>query len=77
MIGEVDTKDIYQAWKNEANGRGLNHVLSALKIQSKNLHNAGNDAYYTLCAAILVAQEAFREAHADREVEAESLLKFD
>lgn len=75
MIGEVDTKDIYQAWKNEVNGRGLHHLLSALGIKSKNLHNAGNDAYYTLCAAILVAEEALREEQAELKKKAsENLL---
>lgn len=61
LVGEVDTKDIFQAWKNDSNGRGLHYVLSVLNVPSKNLHNAGNDAYYTLCAAVLVAREAHRE----------------
>ncbi|KAJ4325664.1 hypothetical protein N0V84_003379 [Fusarium piperis] len=53
----VDTKDIHQSWTNSNNGRGLSSVLLELGIASKNLHNAGNDAYYTLCAMIGIAIE--------------------
>ncbi|KAJ4229892.1 hypothetical protein NW759_003258 [Fusarium solani] len=53
----VDTKDIHQSWTNSNNGRGLSSVLLELGIASQNLHNAGNDAYYTLCAMIGIAIE--------------------
>ncbi|KAL6356128.1 hypothetical protein LRP88_09716 [Fusarium phalaenopsidis] len=53
----VDTKDIHQSWTNSNNGRGLSSVLLELGIASQNLHNAGNDAYYTLCAMMGIAIE--------------------
>ncbi|KAM5351321.1 hypothetical protein ACJ41O_004044 [Fusarium nematophilum] len=61
LMDPVDTQDIHQAWRNSPNGRGLGSVLSDLKITSKNLHNAGNDAYFTLCAMLGIAVEAIRE----------------
>lgn len=67
VIGQVDSKDIYQAWRDEQNGRGLHHVLSQLKVPYRNLHNAGNDAYFTLYAAVLVALEAYREEEQKRQ----------
>ena len=42
-------------------GRGLEAVLSELCMQYKWLHNAGNDAVYTLRAVVGVAVEQVRE----------------
>ncbi|KAM0436789.1 hypothetical protein ACHAPT_002500 [Fusarium lateritium] len=56
----IDTKDIHQSWTNSTNGRGLSSVLLELGIASKHLHNAGNDAYYTLCAMVGIALEGLR-----------------
>ncbi|KAH6998759.1 hypothetical protein BKA56DRAFT_665310 [Ilyonectria sp. MPI-CAGE-AT-0026] len=64
VVGQVDTQDMYQAWRNETNGRGLGKVLSDLGIPSKNLHNAGNDAYYTVCVMFGIALEQIREHEA-------------
>ncbi|KAF4470923.1 qde-2-interacting protein [Fusarium albosuccineum] len=61
LVNPVDTKDIHQAWRDSTQGRGLSSVLSELGITSKNLHNAGNDAYYTLCAMLGIALEHVRE----------------
>lgn len=64
VVGQVDTQDMYQAWRNQTNGRGLGKVLSDLGIPSKNLHNAGNDAYYTVCVMFGIALEQIREHEA-------------
>ena len=69
VIGQVDSKDIHQIWRNDPNGRGLHTVLSDLKMPCKNLHNAGNDAYYTLCATVKVALEATRDEEAKRKAD--------
>lgn len=61
IIGQLDTKDMYQGWRDEPQPRGLGKVLAALDIPSKNLHNAGNDAYYTICAMLDIAIEEKRE----------------
>ncbi|KAG8665655.1 hypothetical protein FPOAC2_10733 [Fusarium poae] len=59
MREPVDTQDLHQAWCSSPNGRGLVTVLDDLDIPNKHLHNAGNDAHYTLCAMIGIAvQEA-------------------
>ncbi|KAM0363428.1 hypothetical protein HYE67_007568 [Fusarium culmorum] len=51
----VDTQGMHQAWCSSTNGRGLVTVLNDLNIPNKNLHNAGNDAHYTLCAMLGIA----------------------
>jgi hypothetical protein len=51
----VDTQQIHQSWCGAPNGRGLVAVLNDLGIPNKNLHNAGNDAHYTLCAMLGIA----------------------
>ncbi|KAJ3958301.1 hypothetical protein N0V92_005134 [Colletotrichum tropicale] len=58
MIRCLDTKDMHQAWREETQGRSLVFVLQDLDIPSKNLHNAGNDAAYTLRAMLGLAVRA-------------------
>ena len=60
---EIDSQALHRSWRQTKDGRGLEHVLSELCIPSKNLHNAGNDAVYTLRAAIGVAVEDLRDQH--------------
>ncbi|KAF4438468.1 ATP-dependent DNA helicase 2 subunit 2 [Fusarium austroafricanum] len=57
----IDTQEIHQAWCCTARQRGLVAVLNDLDIENKNLHNAGNDAHYTLCAMLGIALESVRE----------------
>ncbi|KAH7267489.1 uncharacterized protein BKA55DRAFT_684757 [Fusarium redolens] len=57
----VDTQDIHQAWRGSTNGRSLGAVLNDLDIAHKHLHNAGNDAHYTLCAMLSIALEDIRK----------------
>ncbi|UKZ52003.1 hypothetical protein TrVGV298_005770 [Trichoderma virens] len=64
LVGQLDTKDIHQAWKELDNGKSLLSVLNDLSIRSKHLHNAGNDAVFTLRALIGVALEEIREKEA-------------
>ncbi|TFK75817.1 hypothetical protein BDN72DRAFT_785842 [Pluteus cervinus] len=51
----VDTTDLFAALEGEDaannNKRSLEQVCRHLRISTENLHNAGNDAYYTLEAA--------------------------
>jgi hypothetical protein len=61
LIGRLDTKDMFQGWRDEASPRGLGRVLADLDIPSKHLHNAGNDAYYTMCAMLGIALGEMRE----------------
>lgn len=57
----LDSQKIHQAWKGDTNGRKLETVLADLSIESKNLHNAGNDAVFTLRALVGVSLEALRQ----------------
>ena len=54
----VDTKDMHQAWRGMGQGRSLASVLGDLEIEYENLHNAGNDAAYTLRAMVAIAVAA-------------------
>ncbi|GKT44033.1 good for full DBP5 activity protein 2 [Colletotrichum spaethianum] len=58
MSRTLDTKDMHQAWRQETQGRSLGLVLTDLGIQHSNLHNAGNDAAYTIQAMIGLAVAA-------------------
>ncbi|KAK1640605.1 QDE-2-interacting protein [Colletotrichum phormii] len=51
----LDSKDMHQAWRGESQGRSLGMVLTDLGIEHSNLHNAGNDAAYTMQAMLGVA----------------------
>lgn len=55
LIGNVDTQAIYRAWKDGTKSPSLGSVLVDLDIRYKNLHNAGNDAVYTLRAMVAIA----------------------
>ncbi|KAF6820453.1 qde-2-interacting protein [Colletotrichum sojae] len=55
MFRCLDTKDMHQAWREGEQGRALHYVLGDLDIPNKNLHNAGNDAAYTLRAMLGLA----------------------
>jgi hypothetical protein len=57
IVHRVDSKDLHQHLRSDDNGRGLSTVLADLGIDAFNLHNAGNDAVYTLQAAIACAIE--------------------
>ncbi|WQF76122.1 Putative ribonuclease H-like superfamily [Colletotrichum destructivum] len=73
MSRTLDTKDIHQAWRQQSQGRSLAMVLTDLDIPHSNLHNAGNDAAYTLQAMLGVAVAAMvdksQKKNADLEAE--------
>ncbi|KAG5954834.1 hypothetical protein E4U57_003957 [Claviceps arundinis] len=53
----VDTQILYQAWAADTQARNLRRILSDLRIPYAFLHNAGNDAMYTLRAMITMGVE--------------------
>ena len=55
LLEAIDTADIYRALKQEQNPRNLGQVLLELGLTGWNLHNAGNDAAYTLQALLGIA----------------------
>ncbi|KAL8815339.1 MAG: hypothetical protein Q9223_005519 [Gallowayella weberi] len=55
IIEALDTADLYRAWKHHQNPTRLGSILMEFKMVAWNLHNAGNDAAYTLQALLGIA----------------------
>ncbi|KAL8688136.1 MAG: hypothetical protein Q9224_004965, partial [Gallowayella concinna] len=55
IIEALDTADLYRAWKHHQNPTKLGSILMDLEMVGWNLHNAGNDAAYTLQALLGIA----------------------
>lgn len=60
LLEVVDTRDIYQHRAKAMNPTKLATVLTDLGIQYRHLHNAGNDAVYTMQALIALAVQQRR-----------------
>lgn len=58
LIDIVDTATLYKAWKHESQKKSLKGILSEFDITAWGLHNAGNDARYTLECAVMIAMAA-------------------
>jgi DNA polymerase III alpha subunit (gram-positive type) len=67
----VDTALMWQSLKREVNPRNLGSVLAELDIVGWNLHNAGNDAVYTLQAMIGISIQQLYEREKRKEVKAQ------
>lgn len=65
MKGTIDTREMHQAWRDSDSGRRLQAVLADLGIASANLHNAGNNAVYTLRGVMGLAVEQVRKDEAN------------
>ena len=52
----VDTQNIFKFHSLTMHNSSLTKVLDHLNISSMNLHNAANDAYYTLLAFVKMAK---------------------
>ena len=52
ILESLDTANLYQVWKREANITSLAKVIYGVERTGWELHNAGNDARYTLEALI-------------------------
>ncbi|KAI9810326.1 MAG: hypothetical protein M1832_001360 [Thelocarpon impressellum] len=55
LVEVLDTAAMYRALKREVNPRALGTILYELGMVGWNLHNAGNDAAYTLQAMLAIA----------------------
>lgn len=60
----LDIQSLHQSWRDLDNGSGLRTVLNDLGIQHRYLHNAGNDANYTLKALMGIVHESVRKQEA-------------
>ncbi|KAF2744485.1 hypothetical protein M011DRAFT_408221, partial [Sporormia fimetaria CBS 119925] len=63
-LGFLDSEVLYRVWKRENQSKSLSGVLGDFGILAWNLHNAGNDAVYTLQAllAVCVRESSIRGA---------------
>jgi hypothetical protein len=52
IIDTIDTASLFRAHTEDSNGRSLGTVLASFDLCGWNLHNAGNDAVYTLWAML-------------------------
>lgn len=55
LLEQADTAVMWRYLKRELNPRNLASILAELGIVAWNLHNAGNDAAYTLQAMVAIA----------------------
>ena len=58
LLETLDTSALYRTFKRESNPRGLGYILYELGLIGWHLHNAGNDAAYTLHALIGISLKA-------------------
>lgn len=58
FINQVDTSLLYRVLKRSTQATSLGNVLVDLDLQGWHLHNAGNDAHYTMQALIGIAVKA-------------------
>ena len=55
FLDVLDTSTLFRTYRGEANTRSLGNVLNAFDMTGWNLHNAGNDARYTMEVLIRIA----------------------
>lgn len=61
LLELVDTVSMYRSFREEDNPRNLGSILADLDIPAWYLHNAGNDAQYTLMAMVGIAFKAVEQ----------------
>jgi DNA polymerase III alpha subunit (gram-positive type) len=54
ILGTIDSATLYSAWRRDPQPTKLEKVLRDFDIRGYNLHNAGNDAVYTIQAMLAV-----------------------
>ena len=62
FLDVLDTATLFRTYRGEAATRTLGNVLNAFNLVGWNLHNAGNDAHYTMEAVIHIALNSRRHA---------------
>ncbi|KAJ4379010.1 hypothetical protein N0V86_005887 [Didymella sp. IMI 355093] len=64
LLEALDTAVMYRVWRRELNATGLGRILHDFDIAGHGLHNAGNDAAYTVQAmlAICVREASLRDS---------------
>jgi hypothetical protein len=57
-INSVDTTQLYQKYSGENNPRSVQHIAAQFGITPWNVHNAGNDAVYTMQMLLAITVKA-------------------
>lgn len=65
MLATIDTKAMYQAYTRDASPRGLGAIMSDFDFTAWHLHNAGNDAVYTIWAMLATCVQDAAERGTD------------
>ena len=73
IIDTIDTAALFRAYNQDPNTRSLGHICAEFDLLAWHLHNAGNDAVYTLWAMLAICvkhstEEGSEEAAEKREV---------
>lgn len=61
ILETIDTAELFRIWKRETQPRSLGAVLAEFGRPAWNLHNAGNDARYTMEVLVRIALGAREE----------------
>jgi hypothetical protein len=61
MLSIMDTRAMYQAYTRDHSPRGLGSIMADFDFTAWHLHNAGNDAAYTMWAMLAVSVQAAAE----------------
>lgn len=58
VIGQIDTAELYRVYSRDPNARSLGGILLDHDLMGWHLHNAGNDAVYTLWGLLATCVQA-------------------
>jgi len=61
MLSIMDTRAMYQAHTRDSSPRGLGSIMVDFDFSAWHLHNAGNDAVYTMWAMLAISVQAAAE----------------
>ena len=71
----LDTSDLYKASNRDNKQYSLSTLLLRYEIAARNLHNAGNDARYTLSVMVAIALDHFQNKKSANDWEIEKLKR--
>ena len=66
IIDTIDTANLFRAYTHDPNPRSLGNALYEFDLMGWHLHNAGNDAVYTLWAMLAICTKAASEQGSDQ-----------
>lgn len=73
----IDTSNLYKASNRDNRQYSLSALLLRYGIAARNLHNAGNDARFTLCVMVAIALDHFQNKKSAEDWEIEKLKRME